>query len=78
MSSGIRRQDEQTQKEKLLWIAASLIALAILLFFLLQSCSEKPADPVAENPNGKQIPVFPRPGRMERDALIQYEADRKK
>lgn len=76
MSSRARKQEEQMQKEKLLWIAVSLLAAAVLFFFLLQSCGERPADPVAENPNGKQIPVFPR--RSEAAALAQYEADRKK
>jgi len=65
------------QKEKLLWMAVSLLAVAVILFFVLRSCGEKPVDPIAANPNGKQIPVFPR-RHSEAPALEAYEADRKK
>lgn len=71
------RNEQDEQKEKLLWVAAVLLATAILIFLMIQSFQEKPIDPSAVNTNGKQIPVIPR-REPERDSLAAYEADRNK
>ncbi len=71
------KNEQDEQKEKLLWISASLLAVAIVIFLVLQSFQEKPVDPTTVNNNGKQIPVIPR-REPERDALAAYEADRNK
>jgi hypothetical protein len=71
------RNEQDEQKEKLLWISAVLLAAAVIIFFMIQSCQEKPVDPAAVNTNGKQIPVIPR-REPEREALAAYEADRNK
>ncbi len=77
MSRSAQAEADRQQKEKLIWIAVSLLAAAVILFFILRSCEERPVDPVEANPNGKQIPVFSRRD-SERAALEAYEADRKK
>jgi hypothetical protein len=71
------RNEQEEQKDKLLWVAAVLLAAAILIFMMIQSCQERPVDPSAVNTNGKQIPVIPR-REPEREALAAYEADRNK
>lgn len=71
------KNEQEEQKDKLLWVAAVLLATAILIFMMIQSCQERPVDPSAVNTNGKQIPVIPR-REPERDALAAYEADRNK
>lgn len=78
MARRARAKNEQDeQKEKLLWFSGSLLIVALIVFMLVQSCQERPIDPVAVNTNGKQIPVIPR-REPERDALAAYEADRNK
>lgn len=71
------KNEQEEQKDKLLWVAAILLATAIVVFLMIQSCQEKPIDPAAVNTNGKQIPVIPR-REPEREALAAYEADRNK
>lgn len=71
------RNEQDEQKNKLLWMSAVLLAAAIVIFVMIQSCEERPIDPSAVNTNGKQIPVIPR-REPERDALAAYEADRNK
>ena len=77
MSRSTQAEADRQQREKLIWIAVSILAAAVILFFVVRSCEERPVDPVEANPNGKQIPVFSR-RQNERAALEAYELDRKR
>lgn len=78
MSRSAQAEADRQQKEKLIWMAVSLVAAAVILFFVIRSCEERPVDPIAANPNGKQIPVQSRREKeIEKAALEAYEADRK-